>query len=231
VAERVIRQRSRRTRTRAGVVLSGDVIIDAAMRLVSEQGGEALSVRHLGAALGADPTAIYRYFRTMDELLLEIGDRLIGLSLRGFEPGPDWKETLRALGRRTYAVYLEHPRVAMIVASRITGGPCEAAIIEMVLGCLRQAGFGDLAAVRLYRTFGDLTLAFAAVDSAFLVLPDQARKADRARWTEAYGAVDPGTYPNIASLAPLMAANADISTYESALDLLLESIDRQPRPT
>jgi AcrR family transcriptional regulator len=189
-----------------------------------EQGGEALSVRHLGAALGADPTAIYRYFRTMDELLLEIGDRLIGLSLRGFEPGPDWKETLRAVGRRTYAVYLEHPRVGMIVACRITGGPQEAAIIEMILGCLRQAGFDDPAAVRLYRTFGDLTLAFAAV------LPDEARKADRARWTEAYGR-RPGHVPDIASLAPLMAANAGMSTYESALDLLLESIDRQPRRT
>jgi AcrR family transcriptional regulator len=205
------------------VTLSADVIVEAAMRLVSEQGGDALSVRKLGAAAGADPTAIYRYFATMDDLLLEIGDRLIGLGLDGFVPGPDWKENLRALGRRTYAVYLEHPRVAMLVASRITGRQNEARIIELILAELRRAGFDDDTAVRFYRTFGDLTLAFSACDAAFFALPDATRAADQARWTQAYGHLDAGEHPAIAALAPVIAARSGMSTFESALDLLLDS--------
>jgi AcrR family transcriptional regulator len=227
VTERVIRKRTRATQTRSGVTLSADVIIDAAMRQVGEHGGAALSVRRLGAAIGADPTAIYRYFATMDELLLELGDRLIGLGLDGFTPGPDWKENLRALGLRTHAVYLRYPQVAMMVASRITGRRHEARIIELILSELRRAGFDDVSAVRLYRTFGELTLAFSAVDAAFLALPDATRAADEARWTEAYGAIDPATHPNIAALAPIIAEHTAMATFESALGLLLESFDRQ----
>jgi AcrR family transcriptional regulator len=227
VTERVIKQRTRVTQTKSGVTLSADVIIDAALRLVGEHGGEALSVRRLGKAIGADPTAFYRYFATMDELLLELGDRLIGLGLDGFTRGPDWKQNLRALGLRTHAVYLQYPRVAMLVASRITGRPHEARIIELILAELRGAGFDDVTAVRLYRTFGELTLAFSAVDAAFLALPDTARAADQARWTQAYGHIDAATHPNIAELAPVIAAHSDMAAYESALDLLLDSFDRQ----
>ena len=36
-----------------------------------------MSVRRLGAELGADPTAIYRHFRDKDELVLALLDRLL----------------------------------------------------------------------------------------------------------------------------------------------------------
>lgn len=84
-------------------------------------------------------------------------------------------------------------------------------------------------AVRLHRTFGELTLAFSAVDAAFIALPDTTRAADEARWAQAYGTIDPATHPNIAALAPVIAAHSGMAAYESALDLLLDSFDRQPR--
>jgi len=226
VTDRVIRQRARRTTTRTGVELSADLIVETAMSIVAKHGGEALSVRRLGAALGADPTAIYRYFATMDELLLEIGDRLIGLGLEGFAPGPDWRANLRDLGIRTHRVYLRYPQVAVLIAARITGRRHEARIIELILGELRRAGFDSLTAVRFYRTFGDMTLAFAAIDAAFTALPDDTRTADEARWTQAYGNVDSATLPNIADLAPVILAHSGMGTYESAVTLLIEAFER-----
>ena len=71
--DRVIAKRTRNTRTRSGAVLSADLIADTAMNLVSEHGAAELSVRRLGAALGCDPTAVYRYFASMDALMLAVG--------------------------------------------------------------------------------------------------------------------------------------------------------------
>lgn len=225
--ERLIRQRVRRTPTKTGVLLSPDLIADTAMRLIAERGGEGLSVRSLGAALGTSPTAIYRHFATMDDLLLELADRLIGLGIEGFEPGPDWRADLLELARRARRVYLDHPRLAMLVAARTTGRPNEARVIELILGILRTAGFDGDQAVRHYRTYGDMVLAFAAADSGFAALPEGLRRADRARWAANHANVDPGTHPNMTALAPALIANADIESFEAAVTLFIEALNAQ----
>jgi AcrR family transcriptional regulator len=186
-------------------------------------------VRRLGAAIGCDPTAIYRYFASVDALFLAMGDRLIARTLEGYEPGEDWKDNLRRLARRTYAEYVAHPRVAIAVASRVTGGAHERRIIDLVLGELRRAGFEGEQAVRLYRSFGDFILAFSAVDADFLARSEEVRAADIQRWTDAYGDVDAEEFPNLAAVAPIVIAHAEVSTFELSLELLLDRIEQLTR--
>ena len=224
--QRVVESRRRNTRTKAGAVLSSEAIVDAALTLVGEHGAAALSVRKLGAAIGCDPTAIYRYFASVDELFLAVGDRLIARTLDGYEPGPDWKQNLRALATRTYAEYVAHPRVAIAVASRVTGGVHERRIVDLVLGELARAGFEGEQAVRLYRSFGDFILAFSAVDADFLARPAEVRAADIQRWQDAYGTVDARQSPHLAAVAPLVVAHAQANTFELCLDLLLDRIEQ-----
>ncbi|HEX4791211.1 MAG TPA: TetR/AcrR family transcriptional regulator [Actinospica sp.] len=224
--DRVIAKRTRNTRTRSGSVLSADAIVKAAMNLVGEHGAAALSVRRLGTALGCDPSAIYRYFAGMDALMLAVADRLIGQALANHRPGTDWKENLRSLARGTYAAYLAHPRVAIAVAARVTGGENETRIIDLVLGELRAAGFEGEQAVRLYRSFGDFILAFSAVDADYLARPAQDRAADTRRWHDAYAAVDAKQYPSLAALGPIVVDHAEMSTFESCLTLLLDTFER-----
>lgn len=224
--DRVISKRIRNTRTRSGSVLSADLIIEAAMSLVGEHGAAALSVRRLGAALGCDPTAVYRYFASMDALLLAVADRLIGKALANYRPGADWKENLRSLARGTYQAYLAHPRVAIAVAARVAGGENETRIIDLVLGELRTAGFQGEQAVRLYRSFGDFVLAFSAVDADYNARPAPEREADTRRWQDAYGAVDAAEYPNLAALGPVVVEHAEMSTFESCLALLLDTFEQ-----
>jgi AcrR family transcriptional regulator len=225
-SDRVIAKRTRNTRTRSGAVLSAGLIVDAAMSLVGEHGSAALSVRRLGAALGCDPTAVYRYFASMDDLLLAVADRLIAQALAGYRPTGDWKENLRSLARGTYHAYLAHPRVAVIVAARVTGGEHETRIIDEVLGQLRAAGFEGEQAVRLYRSLGDFILAFGAADADYLARPALERESDQRRWRDAYGAVDPARYPNLAALGPVVVEHAEMDTFESVLTLLLDTFER-----
>ena len=117
---RVPQERRRRRPTRSGVLLSEDLIVETALRLIGEHGPEALSVRRLGAALGCDPTALYRYFHDTDDLVLAIADRIIGDAMAGFVPGDDWVAALREMALRVRAGYLAHPRAAAMAAHRVT---------------------------------------------------------------------------------------------------------------
>ncbi|WP_275466059.1 TetR/AcrR family transcriptional regulator [Streptomyces noursei] len=240
MAERVVPepQRRRRRPTKQGVVLSRQLIVETALRLVGQHGAEALTVRRLGAALGADPSAVYRYFRNTDDLLLALADELIGRAQHGWRPTGDWRADLREIGLRIHRAYQAHPQAALLAAHRTTGRSHEIRAVEAILGVLRAAGFPDPEAVRIYHAFVDQSLGFAALDAAALALPPAARTADDEVWQAAYGRLAADTHPNIAATAPLLAADMRRSGYPYALDLLLaaaaarlpRSAGRPPRP-
>ncbi|MEU9416929.1 TetR/AcrR family transcriptional regulator [Streptomyces sp. NPDC051000] len=215
--------RRRRRPTRTGTVLSERLIVETALRMLREHGSAGLSARRLGAALGADPSTLYRYFTGMDELTRAIGEELIGRALDGWVAGGDWRADLRELGLRIHRAYLAHPQAAVLTASRVSGRPREIAADEAVLGVLRTAGFADPAAVRIYHAFIDQSLAFSALDAGALALAEEDRSADEARWETTYAALPADRYPHIAATAGLLAARMADSAYPVALEMLLES--------
>ncbi|MFG2948377.1 TetR/AcrR family transcriptional regulator [Streptomyces adustus] len=219
----------RRTATKSGVVLSRELIVGAAMGLIAEHGSDALTVRRLGAALGASPTAVYRYFTDMDDLVLEIADRLIGISLDGYSRSGDWKADLRDLAVRAHRAYQEHPRAAMLVASRTTGRANEARIIEEVLASMEAAGLTGIDAVRAYRAYGDMVLAMCGVYAAFAALPEEVREADRQRWSVNHAAADPQLYPRLKRLAPKLVTASGETAYTTAVDLFINGLELRAR--
>ena len=223
MSERVVPEarRKRRRPTKQGAVLSEQLIVETALRLVAQHGAEALSVRRLGAALGADPSALYRYFHNTDALLLALADEMIGRAQEGWRATGDWREDLRSMGLRIHACYLTHPQAAVLGAYRTTGRPHETRAVERILGILRSAGSPDALAVRAYHAFVDQALAFAAQDAAALALPKAAREADEAVWHEVYGRLPADTHPHVAATFPLLAADMRDSGYPFALELTL----------
>jgi len=205
-------------------VLSEQVIVETALNLVAQQGAQALTVRKLGAALGADPSSIYRYFESTDELLLALTEELIGRAQEGWHASGDWRADLREIGLRVHASYRAHPQAALLAAHRTTGRENEAQAVEVILGVLRGAGLGDQEAVRIYHAFVDQALGFAALDAATLALPAAAQEADLDVWRERYAALPADTHPNIAATAALLAVDMRRSGYPFALELLLDAI-------
>ncbi|MFJ5833502.1 TetR/AcrR family transcriptional regulator [Streptomyces sp. NPDC093089] len=232
MSERVVPEGSRQRRrpTKQGAVLSERLIVDTALRLIAQHGAEALSVRRLGAALGADPTALYRYFRNTDALLLAVADEMIGRAQEGWTATGDWRTDLRAMGVRINSCYRNNPQAAVLAAHRTTGRPHETRAVERILGILRTAGFPDDLAVRIYHAFVDQALAFAAQDAAAAALPSAAREKDEEVWHEVYGRLSPDTHPHIAATFPLLAADMSGSGYPFALELMLAAVEAL-RPT
>ncbi|MFJ3901648.1 TetR/AcrR family transcriptional regulator [Streptomyces sp. NPDC090025] len=215
--------RRRRKPGKAGAVLSERRYIETALRMLQEHGRDGLSVRRLGTALDADPSSLYRYFRGTDDLLLAVGDELIGRALRGWTASGDWRADLRELGLRIHSAYLAHPQAAILTASRVSGRAHEIDADETIIGVLRSAGLGDAEAARIYHAFIDQTLAFAALDAAALALPHTARAADEAVWQATYARLPATTHPHIAATAPHLIARMTHSAYPTALEMLLDS--------
>lgn len=225
MSERVVpaAARQRRRPTKQGVVLSEELIVETALRLIEEHGADALSVRRLGRALGADPSSLYRYFRHTDDLMLAVADELIGRTLRTWRPTGDWCADLRELGLRVHAGALAHPRAAVLSSYRVTGRVYEIQAVEAILGVLRGAGFPDAEAVRIYHAYVDQALAFGALDSASTALPKSAREAEAAVWQATYARMPADTHPHIAATARHLVATMRHSSYPAALDLLLSA--------
>ncbi|MFE5191114.1 TetR/AcrR family transcriptional regulator [Streptomyces sp. NPDC056628] len=196
-SDRVPVRRRRRRPTRTGTVLSEDLIVATALELIEAPGGNALTVRRLGAALGCDPSAVYRYFADTDTLLLAVADKVIGESLAGFTSGGDWVASLRDFGVRVHRSVLRHPRLAAVRASRVTAGPAESRAVDTGIGILLQAGFGPAEAVRHYRMFIDTVLAHAAVDADVRDLSEQQRDQESRVWQEVNSHLPAGQYPNL----------------------------------
>jgi AcrR family transcriptional regulator len=239
MAKQVVHESERRRRrpTKQGAVLSERLVVETALRMLREHGSSGLTARRLGAALGADPSSLYRYFAGMGELTLAIGEELIGRALGDWEACGDWRRDLRDIGLRIHRTYLAHPQAAVLTASRVTGRPREIAADEAILGVLRTAGFPDSSAVRIYHAFIDQTLAFSALDAASLALPATARQADEEKWETTYAHMPAQSHPHIAATAALLVARMKHSAYPVALEMLLDSaatqlagLRRPPRP-
>ncbi|GAA1083483.1 MULTISPECIES: TetR/AcrR family transcriptional regulator [Kitasatospora] len=206
--ERIPVERRRRRPTRSGSLLSAEAITEAALTLIEAPGGNALTVRRLGAALGCDPSAVYRYFPDTDAVLLAVADRLIQDSLEGFAPGGGWREELRDFAQRLHRSMLTHPRLAAVRASRVTTGPAEARAVDLGIGILLRAGFPPDRAVRNYRLFVDTVLAQAAVDAAVLDLDEERREQQGAAWTTHHAGLPAEEYPNLYAVRDHLALMA-----------------------
>lgn len=208
----------RRRPTQAGAVLSRDIYIDAAVNLIENRGAGVLSARTLGRAVGADPTALYRYFGGIDDVLRAVADRMIGMALDRWTPDDHWLTSLATLARALHSVYVhEFPQTGSAVASRTTGLDNETRAVEITLGLLRDGGFDDQSAAVWFRSLTDFLLGQAMLESAYGTLPSEVQAVDSDRWRE----FPTGTSP----LHPVMVE----SSFEASMTLILRGLAVSPR--
>lgn len=79
--------------------LSVERIVDAACRIVERDGLGALSMRRLGAELGADPMAVYHHVADKRALLALVTARMIG-AMAPLDPAAAWDIRVREWANR-----------------------------------------------------------------------------------------------------------------------------------
>jgi AcrR family transcriptional regulator len=206
--------------------LSREVILDAAEALIDREGDSALTFRRLGATLGVDPTAAYRHFRNKDELLLALGDRLLGEAMdtgrHGLPADANWRLVLGTAAQALRNTLVRHPKLATLISIRVTQGEHEARGIEWGLAALAGTGLSEREVVGVQRAFADTVLAWCAFSASYLGLPAEAKARDQAAWATTYSQLPKDDYPHIHAARPYLDEFDD--SFDLALELLLDGI-------
>ena len=203
--------------------LDREAILAVVRRIAEGEGVQALSMRRIGAELGADPTAVYRHFASKDELLRALAERLFE-SAPALDPAADWRTRLRAELGHERSRYRVHPDVAVLLAQRPDDDPHLAAMNERLLGILADAGLDPAAAARMFGVIESAVVG-SGLYATLLDHAEDPRVGDRAAMRRVYAALDPAALPHAVAAAPHLFASQD-EIFEQTVELLIAAIER-----
>jgi AcrR family transcriptional regulator len=210
---------------RARDSLSREIIVAAADAVVQREGLDRLTFQAIGEELDAHPTSIYRHFRDKDELLLALIDSLRARSYSGaMIATDDWMADLRAQAHLIHDHYMRYPEFALQMALR---RPTDFTSMEFSIGALRRGGYGPEQAAMYARALGQLVRSASSIQAALAAQSDDVKDADELTWQLDYRRLAADEFPNIAWVGAALPGIQDPRAWETALDLLLESIERQ----
>ncbi|WP_062348414.1 TetR/AcrR family transcriptional regulator C-terminal domain-containing protein [Herbidospora yilanensis] len=119
--------------------LSRDQIVRATVELLDAEGMEALSMRKLGARLGAGATSLYWHVANKNELLELAMDEVFGeVRLPASE---SWRETTSNIAWGLRAAIMAHPWFTFVLGSLPALGPNALNCSAMLCAALSRAGF------------------------------------------------------------------------------------------
>ncbi|WP_427172271.1 TetR/AcrR family transcriptional regulator C-terminal domain-containing protein [Arthrobacter sp. 92] len=138
--------------------LSREVVLQAALELVDDEGLAALTMRRLGQVLGRDPMGLYRYAENRAALLDGVTE-LVLAELKIFPEDSDWQAQLRRIAHDLRLLALRHPNVVPLLVTRPLSTPLglrplgTVRPLEQILGLLIDAGFAPADALHVYRAY------------------------------------------------------------------------------
>jgi TetR/AcrR family transcriptional regulator, tetracycline repressor protein len=205
--------------------LTAQGIVDAALAIVTDDGPDQLTARRLGAALHADPTAIYRHFGTMADLLVAVGDRVLDGVCDRLPSGPP-ERVIELLCCRLRERAMARPRAARLIQSAPSLLDNERAITERLLTELDRLGLHGRPAVEAYHAIVELTIGSAVIDAQLAAMDPGERRATYAAWRRAYRD-DAENHPHSAAVSPHLYRGDATQRFQRALRLMLRGLDAQ----
>ena len=131
---------------------SRDDFLDAAIRIVDAEGLEALTLRRLGPEVGVSYTAVYTYFKTREDLVAVLVDRISADVIAGITPSSDSvRDQLIAVGLSTRRALSRHPRLAGVFTMAQTDAEVGSQATLYVVSLLEQGGLSGRSLVAAYR--------------------------------------------------------------------------------
>ncbi len=113
-------------------------VVEAAMKVADTEGLDALTMRRVAETLGFTTMSLYRHVPGKDELLDLMLDAVWGET----EPTPraPWREGLEFYARQVWGMYLAHPWVVHLAATRRMPGPQAMTRVDAALAVVFELG-------------------------------------------------------------------------------------------
>jgi AcrR family transcriptional regulator len=208
--------------------LDRERILTAAEAIVTREGVAKLTMRRIGAELGADPTAVYRHFRNKEELLMQLADRMFG-TLPELDPALDWREQLRVDLRHAVNRYRTHPDLATLLALQPLDTPNLQAIAEHLLSLLAERGVPPRDAALVFQLIENHVVGTGLYYGLIEHARDR-RVFDPAAMRRVYALLPADRYPTASAMAPHLFPDLD-EAFDRGTDLIIDAIERLATPT
>ena len=219
--------------------LSREAIVAAAIRIIDEEGFDAVSMRRVAQEFGTGAASLYAYVANKDELLDLLVDEVMAESAVGvMEPAEDvgeWQEQIKTLVRAAYHTLISHRDIAKALLGRIPFGPNGLRNVESLLTLLRAHGMPDYVAAYFGDLMGQYIVGTAIEDYMWQqrypdATPEQVRVA-MGEVGDYLESLPKAQFPNLTELARVMVGEnaADPQTpmfdrFELGLDILVRGL-------
>ena len=194
--------------------LSAEGIFRAALRLVDDEGFDALTMRGLAAELGVATMSLYGHVPTKDDLLLGMLN-LVNEELALPPPtAPPW-EALRSVTREFRRVALLHPNLVPLIMQRPPTGSQGLLTLESALDALCRAGIPASLTARAYRLSASYAIGFVALECGGFFKPVEVSAGAR------IAPVDLGAIPRIIEAAGYLTEWDADAEFENGMDAIM----------
>ena len=206
-------------------------VLATALRLIDEEGVDALTMRRLGRALDRDPMRLYRFAASKDALL----DGVVELVLEELEvpssaPPQTWSDVLRATAHRYRRIAVRHPHVVPLLVTRPLATPLglrplgTLRPLEALLELLVAAGFAPHGALHAYRLYMGFLQGHVLTE-----LQERVHDPDETDALLRLGLyrLPPREFPRLRSLATALTEFDGAKELDEGLDIVLGGLRRQ----
>ena len=129
--------------------LSKATVVGRALKLADTDGLDGLTIRKLAQELGVTPMALYWHFRSKEDLLAGLAERVWSEIDVTIDPSAPWPAQLRGLLWSLIGVLRAHPSAPWLLSGSKAKNEYGLRATEVTLGILRGAGFGPGAAAEI----------------------------------------------------------------------------------
>lgn len=205
--------------------LSREVVADRALAIADAEGLKAVTTRRLAGDLGVTPMALYWHFRTKEDLLAGLADRVLD-AVEIPAPTGAWAADLRAALVCLVTAMRPHPQVAPLVPDRMLLHPQGLALTERALGVLAEGGFApepaSYLAMQALRAAVTMVTGDQVDDSG---VSAEERDAHLREKQARIAALDPGRYPALVRHAAAMTYCSDVDLFfDLGVDLYVAGV-------
>jgi TetR/AcrR family transcriptional regulator, tetracycline repressor protein len=143
--------------------------VDAAIALLEADGMPKLTLKRVGAAIGADATAVYRHFSNKEALVAAMVDRVLtdvvgGTAVDGAPDRPDPRADLTRIARDLRRVLLAYPMLATAIVGTEVIAPNAVRLSQRVIADLAALGLTGDELVRRYQMIENFVLGACTID-------------------------------------------------------------------
>jgi AcrR family transcriptional regulator len=210
------------------VPLTRDRVIEAALRVMDEEGLEAVSMRRVAREVGVEAMSLYHHVEDKEDLLDGICEHVMA-EFDFPAPVDDWAENCRRGARAWRRLLQAHPAVMRLFAEQRAPARSIESMrpMEFALRILRASGLSDRDTAQAFHAFGGYIQGFVLMELGSIA---GGSDEEHTKAHAALAAALPDEFAALQAVSPYFAECDSDEQFEFGLDLLIRGLEAKVRP-